>query len=185
MAALLSSRLLGERTGPAAWFFIALAFAGTVIILVPENAGLELGWGHLAGLAAAVFMGLAFTLIRRHSRGHHPFAPVFYFAVVSIVVGALPLCLQKAPLWMGWVGLGWLAAMALFAASAQFVVYKALAVITASRAGILSMTEVIWGSLWGYLFFREELEPMALLGAALVLGSGICLNLGLGEKKED
>ena len=184
LAALLSSRLLKEYTPPLAWFFIALAFGGTVLILWPQGAGIVLSWGHLAGLAAAFLMALAFTLIRRHSKGHHPFAPVFYFALISLAVGALPLGLQKAPLWPGWEGLGWLLAMSLLAALAQFVVYKSLNVITAAQAGSLSMSEVVWGSVWGYLIFSEALGALDILGAVLVLGGGICLNLGLGEGKK-
>jgi drug/metabolite transporter (DMT)-like permease len=56
-------------------------------------------------------------------------------------------------------------------------VYKALSYLPSPEAGIIGMTEVVFGGILGLLVFSEPLTWRALIGASLILGSGVCLNL--------
>jgi drug/metabolite transporter (DMT)-like permease len=136
-----------------------------------------LQWAHLLGVCAAVCQGLSFTLIRRYSGDHHPFTPFFYFCLVGTLFCFWPLLAQPNPFKISIAGSLHLLSVVLFAGLGQVILYKALAYIPSPDAGIISMTEVVFVGLLGYIIFSEPLSGSAFIGAVLIIGSGVGLNL--------
>lgn len=176
-AAALSPRLVGERIDMGTWFLVGAAFAGAVLLLWPQGQTSSLGWGHLLGLLSALGIGLSFTLIRRHSPANHPVSFYFYFCLAAVAVCVWPVLLQPQRFsWQPEAGL-WLLLMAVVFALAQVSSNKSLASIPSPEAGVISMSEVVWSALLGFLVFDEGITWRSAGGALLIIGSGVALNL--------
>lgn len=176
-AALFSPYLTQDPIDGGDWVLIGVAFGGTVLVLWSGHLSRALQWGHLFGLCAALGQGLTFTLIRRYSADHHPLTPFFYFCLVGTLCCFWPLLAQPDPWRVSSTGIINLAAIVVLAGAAQVIMYKALALLPSPDAGIISMTEVVFGGVLGYLIFSEPLTWRVTLGAACIIGSGIGLNI--------
>ena len=176
-AALFSPYLAHDPIDGIDWLLIATAFTGTILVLWSGHVTYTLQWGHLLGVCAAVCQGLSFTLIRRYSSDHHPFTPFFYFCLVGTLICFWPLLAQPNPFKISIAGGLHLLSVVLFAGLGQVILYKALAYIPSPDAGIISMTEVVFVGLLGYIIFSEPLSGSAFIGAVLIIGSGVGLNL--------
>ena len=179
-AALLSPRLTGERISPRDWLLIVLAFGGAVLILWPDQLDGRLQWGHCFGLAAAFLNGLTLTLIRAKSANNTSLIPVFYICLAGCLVFTGPFLSQDAPFRIEPVGILGLLIIGSMATAAYVSLSKALARLSSPRVGIIGMAEVVLGGLGGFLVFDEALYGRSILGAALIIGSGICLILKPG-----
>lgn len=176
-AGLISPFITHEKTNLATWLLIVIAFFGTIMILWPEGAGAFWRWGHLTGITAAFGQGLTLTLIRRYAHDHHPLSPFFYFCLIGLSVSIWPMIYQEISPAFYLSGFFWLMALTVFAALAQLSLYKALSFIPSPEAGILGMTEVVWGGILGFVIFAEPITRRSLIGGFLIIGSGICLSL--------
>ena len=176
-AAFFSPYLAHDPIDGIDWLLISVAFAGTVLVLWAGHVIHELQWGHLVGVVAAVCQGLTFTLIRRYSIDHHALTPFFYFCLVGMLCSLWPLLAQPEPFNISSTGAIGLLAIVVLAGLGQVIMYKALAYIPSPDAGIISMTEVVFGGLLGYIIFSEPLSGRAFIGAVLIIGSGVGLNL--------
>lgn len=176
-AAFFSPYLAHDPIDGVDWLLIGTAFAGTTLVLWSGHVTYALQWGHIAGVGTAVCQGLTFTLIRRYSIDHHALTPFFYFCLVGTLCSLWPLLAQPEPFNISSAGTIALLAIVVLAGLGQVIMYKALAYIPSPDAGIISMTEVVFGGLLGYIIFSEPLSGRAFIGAALIIGSGVGLNL--------
>jgi DME family drug/metabolite transporter len=157
---------------------IALTLAGCVLVGGPEElAGVELtAGGLLLGLAAALTYG-GFSLFGRQvAPRYSPWTVLTYgFGVGALVL--LPLQFTAAPPWpvppQTWV---WFGGLVLAATIVPFAAYlAALKRLPVSVASILAASEVVFGSLVGYLVFDERLQSWQIVGAGLVVGGLVIL----------
>jgi len=176
-AAFFSPYLAHDPIDGIDWILIGVAFAGTVLVLWAGHVIHALQWGHLVGVGTAVCQWLTFTLIRRYSIDHHALTPFFYFCLVGTLCSLWPLLAQPEPFNISSTGTIGLLAIVVLAGLGQVIMYKALAYIPSPDAGIISMTEVVFGGLLGYIIFSEPLSGSAFIGAVLIIGSGVGLNL--------
>lgn len=175
-AALISPFINGDRFGSADWLMIAMGLLGTGLVLWPGELGGALSVGHLLGLGAAFSYGLTTTLIRRVVNLNNPLTPFFYVCVVGSLVCALPAFWHLPETGLpvtGWAGL---VALSVFGALAYLASNKALKYLPSPKVGVVSMSEVIFSGIFGFLLFREHLGPAALLGGALIMASGLLLS---------
>jgi drug/metabolite transporter (DMT)-like permease len=176
-AAIFSPYLAHDPIDAIDWLLIGVAFAGTTLVLWSGHTSHALQWGHLVGVGTPVFQGLAFTLIRRYSIDHHALTPFFYFCLIGTLGSLWPLSVQPEPFNISTGGIIGLLVIVVLAGVGQVIMYKALAYIPSPDAGIISMTEVVFGGLLGYVIFSEPLTGRAFIGAVLIIGSGVGLNL--------
>jgi drug/metabolite transporter (DMT)-like permease len=180
IAALISPWLTPDTNSLKDWMFITMAFLGTGLILWSGKAdGLELDAGHIAGLGAALFMGLTLTLIRRISAVNTPLTPIFYISVLGMVVSIFPMVHPNVGLAVPALGLGWIVAIGLFAVLAHIATNKALTFIASAKVGSISMLEVVFGALYGYILFSESLGWSTLGGGIFVLAA--CFGLAQSD----
>ena len=163
------------------WLFILLAFCGIVLMLWRGQGMGGMDWGHVAGFFTAVFIGFSLTLTRRVRTVDNSLTPLFYVSAVGCVIAPIPLLFQNAPLlpeagW-GWAGLP---AVCLFTAAAHLSNNKALGWLPSPTVGVITMLEAVLGALVGWAIWKEPLGSLQLLGAAVVLGSGVALTLRPG-----
>ena len=176
-AALLSPLVAGEEIGKKDWLFCAVAFSGTVMIIWTGQIQGGIQWGHLLGLAAAFAYGLYITLVRRLSSRNHSLVPYFYISCAGVVVCTAPLLAQQEMLCVGTTGLFWMLILAVLGAGAHLASNKALYYLPSPRVGVISMTEVFFGGIFGFLFFDESVGWRSILGGVLILSSAVCLTV--------
>jgi drug/metabolite transporter (DMT)-like permease len=174
-AALFSPWINNERIASGDWLFIAIAFAGTVVIMAPGG-GIELKFGHLCAMVLAVFAGLNTSLVRRLSSDHTPYAIYLFFCLAALVVSIGPLALGEESLIPSGTGLLYLAAIGVVATIGQVLMNQGFYYLPATEGGVVLMSQVIIAAAWGVLFFGEPLTWRLVLGGVLIMAGGAFLN---------
>ncbi len=152
IAALLGRLLLGESVRRATWLFMLVA---------------------LVGIAAMVVTGFAiFTVALRHGRLGDMMPAVFLAGIFAIVV-SLAVCLwRELPLLLSVNDASIALALGVFQVGAGLAVYTlGSRSVPAAELALLSMTEVVLGPLWVWLFLGESASPATLAGGAVLLAA--------------
>jgi drug/metabolite transporter (DMT)-like permease len=168
----LSVIVLKERVDARRWIAIAVGMAGVLVILRPTGDGL-LTLGGLAVLGAAVFYAVSAVsgrILARSDRSEHM---VFWLMLLmSIGAGAL-----AAP---GWVAvqashLPLLAVLAVTGFLAQLAITEAFNHGEASVVAPFEYTALAWGVAIDWLMWKTLPDEITLIGAAIIIGSGLYL----------
>jgi drug/metabolite transporter (DMT)-like permease len=165
----LSVPLLGEQVGVRRWTAVGVAFVGVLIILRP-GIGVFEPYALLPLIAAAMW-ALYQVLTRIVGRSDPPMITLFY----SVVVGAAGLTLLIPFVWQppdlqGW---GLLVFAAVAGALAHYLLINALQLAPAVILQPLSYMMVVWATLVGFIVFGDLPDAMTVLGAVIIVGSGL------------
>lgn len=176
--ALLSPAVTGEPNPKTAWPFIGGAFIGTCLILWPHEANGALNLGHLFAVIASVLCALTLLLVRRLGRENNIYTLFFYLCLSGTIAGLGPLLMQESPILpespAAWIGL---AAVAVFSIGAQLSINQALIRIPAPKVSVMMTAEVPLVASFGVFYLGEPSDWRLIVGAVLIFGSGIGLNL--------
>lgn len=169
---------LSERANR--WVLLALptGFLGVALVLRPEGAfNQAAGIGVLGGLLAACAM----VTVRRLGHSEPVTRTVFYFSLFASLVSALPLSWGwRTPQPEQWL---WLLLIGLFGTLGQLLLTRGYAICAAAPMAPFTYSSVLFGSLYGYLFWRELPSATFWLGALLIAGAGI-MALGRPARKD-
>ena len=170
---------LKERINKLQVLAVILAFAGISLVIRPEFNYTVLP--SMIGLGAAVFAGLAYTVVRKLSLTEHPSTIVLYFSAIS-VIGTLPLLLFTfvMPTPMEWL---YLLLTGVFAAGGQYALTYSYKLAKASEVSIYSYATVIFSAIIGYLLWQERLSILSIIGISAVLVAGY-LNFRFSERQK-
>lgn len=169
--------VLRERIRPIQWLFFALAFGGVLLI---KGVDARVSTLYLiAGIASAVFAGVAYNFIRRARDSDHPVVVVFYFPLVALPVMAVAS-------WFMWVTPDWkdwpvIILLGIFTQVGQVYMTKALQAEKANIVTSLKYLGAVYALLYGYFLFGESYPAVAFVGFALVL-AGVLGNVMAKEK---
>lgn len=171
IVALAAALILRERVGLRRWLMIALGFAGVLIVLRPG--GSALGLAALFPVMMACFWAAYQIMTRIIGSTDPPLTTLFYTALTGSVVSSLavPFVWQPMPL-AGWAGLAFIGAVGLIG---QLALIRAYALAEASLLSPFVYTQIVWAALIGYVVFGDVPDGATLVGAALVVGSGLLL----------
>lgn len=167
---LLAALLFRERIGWRRLTAIAVGFVGVMLIIKPGGAGFD-GWA-LIGLLAMGCVALRDLTTRLLSPGVPSLAVTIYSAIAVTVLGAV-----LAP-FQGWVAVG-PAQMASLCGAAVFLIGGYQFIIMAMRVGDVSMvtpfryTSLLFAIVLGWITFGQLPDALTLLGAAIIIGSGL------------
>lgn len=168
---LLGAAMLSERVGPHRWAAVVVGFAGAVLVASPSGGGVSV----YTLLAFGVPLIVAFRdLVARRVGTAIPVLPMLFGLVALTGAGALLV----APFGAAW---HWPEPRlwALLAVAACFIVIAHGGIVVALRRTDLAdiapfyFLQTIWGVVAGTLVFDEHPGAIALVGIALVLGSGL------------
>lgn len=170
---LLSVPLLKEKVGVHRYSAVAVGFVGVLIMLNPNAMGF-FSYGVITGLAATLGYSLVMILVRIMHRTEHSEALMFYF-VLSLTLGCgaiavfhwQPVTLADMP---------WLFALGVSGAIAQYLLTEAYRLAPPSVLSSFEYTAMIWALLLGYWLWGEWPGATVLVGAAIVIGSGIYIS---------
>jgi drug/metabolite transporter (DMT)-like permease len=168
----LSAPVLGERVNATRWLAIAVGMLGVLVVLRPSGAGF-LTMGGLAVLASAVgyaVSAVAGRVLARSERAEH----MVFWVMLMMAAGATALA---APAWMPVQArhLPVLVTLAVSGFLAQLAVTEAFSHGEASVVAPFEYTALAWGVAIDWLMWKTLPDGFTLLGAAIIIGSGLYL----------
>ena len=146
-----------------------LGFIGVFVILNPD--GNNTNWAILVALSSSLMAALAFVTVRQLSYTEPPLRIVTYFAIVGLIISAIPLTWTwQTPTFQQCV---MLLGVGLTTTIGQLLLTRGYQNAPASSVGIFTYTSVPFGTFLGWLFWQELLEPEFYLGAMLIILAGV------------
>ena len=146
-----------------------LGFIGVFVILNPD--GNNTNWAILVALSSSLMAALAFVTVRQLSSTEPPLRIVTYFAIVGLIISAIPLTWTwQTPTFQQCV---MLLGVGLTTTIGQLLLTRGYQNAPASSVGIFTYTSVPFGTFLGWLFWQELLEPEFYLGAILIILAGV------------
>ena len=152
-------------------FALVSGWIGILVILNPTqlsniNVNIE-SLSILIAFLGSICTALAYVTVKKLSYTEDVYVIIEYFPLVSFIT-LLPIVLIN---WVtpNWSELVWILGIGLFTQLGQTFLTIGLKNLPASEASIINYLQVVFGSIWGILFFREIINVNFLLGASLVL----------------
>jgi drug/metabolite transporter (DMT)-like permease len=172
IVALIAGPLLGEWLGFKRVIAVLIGFAGVLVVTRPGSHGVHPAV-LLAGVTACAnaFYSVATRLVAGHDS---PETTLFYTGLVGslLMVPIVPFVWTtptSAPVWLAMVGL------AAFGALGHWLLILAHKRAPASIVAPFFYVQLLWATLLGWLVFGEVPDRWALVGGAIVMGSGLYL----------
>lgn len=169
------SVLLGGARVDARLVATVLAgFVGVAAILRPSIDRDQL-WFGVVGLFSGMLSALAYLQITALGRAGEPETRVvFYFSCAGMLAGLALMLLQGGPSGGHDLrGLLLVLAVGVFATAAQLAMTRAFSIGRPLVNASLQYLGIAFSFAWGVLLFDDPVHPLALLGMAMVVGSGI------------
>lgn len=180
ITAILAMMFLGERARISTWLATLAAFAGVFIVLRPtfETAG----WGVLLPLVGATGMAIVIILNRKvHGRAsvlamqYWMSVTAMFFLIFATTAGHFSGIEGFALDWPDWTIIARCAFIGCSATLAQWMIYLGTARAGAGTIAPMTYGQLLMAVVLGAMFFGDYPDAIALLGAAIIIGSGLFL----------
>ncbi|MEJ2395766.1 MAG: DMT family transporter [Candidatus Thiodiazotropha sp.] len=159
---------LGEALRRRTLVALAIGFVGVVLVLNPQG---EFNTVALIGLLGGVLASLAKVSLRRLGRSEPSLRVVFYFALLSTLISILPMFWHwQTPDLTQW---GLFALVGLMGTLGQLFLTRGYAIASAAAVSPFTYASVLFGALYGYLFWEETISLQFVVGAALIALAGV------------
>ncbi len=147
---------------------IGFGFLGVVLVLNPHGGVNEVaGVGLLGGLLAA----LAMVTVRRLGRTESSLRVVFYFTFFSTLISSVPMLWSwQTPNQLQWILLFLIGALGTLG---QLLLTRGYSIAAASNVSPFTYFSVIFGAIYGYLFWNETLNILFVAGALMIALAGV------------
>ena len=166
----LSVPLLRETVGPRRWSAIAIGLLGTMIIVRPGMGIMH--WAAMFALGAALAFALFSITTRMLSSTEDSATTLFYPGLVgTVALGLIVLFQWESPQTVLEVVL--LMGTGLSSGVGHYALVKAYRLAPASVLAPASYLHLLWGTLFGLLIFGDLPDPWTLLGAGILISSGL------------
>jgi drug/metabolite transporter (DMT)-like permease len=185
---ILAGPVLGERIRLASWLAVLAGFAGVLIILQPGSALFEPA--ALLSLISATAYALSMIIARKLGALEPTSVMAFYqngvyllgAVLIAALFGAIGLerlghpsldFLVRPWTWPALIDVLLMGACGVIAAIAMSLLTHAYRLAEANLVTVFEYTGMIWGPLWGFLFFAEIPRWTTFAGMALIAAAGI------------
>ncbi len=165
--------VLGERVRLRRWIAVLVGLIGVLVVLRPGAEPLTLGHG--AALLAALGGSTAAIVVRKIGAEERPVVMLLYPMVVNFVVMAALLPLVYIPMPIDHLGM--LGVVAVFAWIANRMVIVAYQNGEAAIIAPMQYSQILWASIYGFLFFDEVIDAPTAVGASIIIASGLYIVL--------
>jgi len=165
----LSVPLLGEKVGWRRWLAVSVGFVGTLIIIQPGSG--VLSPFAMTALACALMFAIYNIITRKVSRQDSLETSLIYFGLVGFLVTllAIPFFWKS----MNNTEILWLLMISIISIFSHLLLIKSLELAPAVILQPFNYFILVWAMAIGYSFYGEVLETTTLIGASLVIGSGV------------
>jgi drug/metabolite transporter (DMT)-like permease len=165
----LSVPMLGEQVGWRRWLAVSVGFIGTLIIIQPGS-GVFSPFA-MTALTCALMFAIYNIITRKVSRQDSLETSLLYFGVVGLVVTLLVVPFFWQP--MSNTEILWLLMISIISIFSHLLLIKSLELAPAVILQPFNYFILVWAMVIGYSFYGEVLDTTTLVGASLVIGSGV------------
>lgn len=166
----LAGPLLGEWVGWRRWVAVLVGFLGVLIITRPGLGDFAIGYVYaIVGIVCATFYGL---LTRKLSATETPESLMFYPALIASVV-LLPAVPFYGAVPTDPISILLLLVVGAAGGGGHWFVVLAYRKATASALAPYPYLQMVWMIITGYLVFAQLPDMWTLVGAAVVIASGL------------
>ncbi len=161
--------LLGEHVGLKRWMAVAVGFLGVLIIMRPGTASFH--WAMLLSAASSI-CGSIYNIVTRKVGGRdRAETSLFYVSFIGALAAAAPLpAMWQMPQGMQWL---FLIFMGIAGGVGHYMLIEAHRLAPASALAPFVYTQIVWMILVGYVAFGDVPDRWTLIGAAIVVASGL------------
>ena len=196
--AALSVPVLGERVERRSWAAIGVGFLGVLILVRPGTglADIAAAFPVMAALAYALSALFARRLGTTESGGAMALSATVVYILASGIMGLSLAGFEPPPgahvsvrfllnpwAWPSAADLGRMAGCGVLAALGFFFLGQGYRLAQASLVAPFEYVALPWSALWGYLFFGALPDATMIIGAAIVVGSGLYTLQRAGVRK--
>ncbi|MEX2127836.1 MAG: DMT family transporter [Xanthobacteraceae bacterium] len=181
---------LGELVRLWRWTAVVVGLIGVLVMLSPYlgqgASDAYNAWGAIFCLVAAFLFGVALTQVRHMAATETTGSLVFYYSVIASLV-------SLTTIFWGWVvpsatDFVLLIGLGVVGGIAQILMTESFRYAAAAVLAPFAYTSMLWAVAIGYVWFDEIPAAIVLLGAAIVIGSGLVViwrehKLGLDRKR--
>lgn len=169
LVAALSGPVLKEFVGWKRWSAIFIGFIGVMIILKPSNNVFSLE--ALIPLIAALMFALYSLLTRYAARQDTSMTSFFWTGII----GAVVMSIVGSGYWIALkpVDWAWLGLLCILACLAHYLLIKCYELSEASSLQPFAYLQLLFATIIGLWIFSEKLEVHVVMGALLVVLSGL------------
>ncbi len=172
IVALIAGPLLGEWAGSRRLVAIGIGFVGVLVVTRPFSGGL-----HPAAMltVGATVLYAFYAIVTRTLAAHdRTTTTVFYSGLVGVMIltPVLPFVWSNPPSLFHW---GLMAGIGISAGAGHWLLILAHARAPAPVLSPFIYTQLLWMGILGYLVFNDVPDGWTLVGAAIVVGSGLYL----------
>ena len=165
----LSVPLLKEHVGLRRWAGVMLGFIGGMIIIRPGGDAMQLA--ALFPLGAAMIYGFYQVSTRFLSHSESVLTTLCYSALLGALIMSAAVPFHWSPLTP--VEWGMLAGAGAIGTIGHFALIKSLTVAPAAAVAPFTYSNLIWAAGYGLLIFGEWPDNWTIVGASIIVGSGI------------
>ena len=169
LVAALSGPVLKEFVGWKRWSAIFIGFIGVMIILKPSNNVFSLE--AIIPLVAALMFALYSLLTRYAARQDTSMTSFFWTGII----GAVVMSIVGSGYWIALkpVDWAWLGLLCILACLAHYLLIKCYELSEASSLQPFAYLQLLFAAIIGLWIFSEKLEVHVVMGALLVVLSGL------------
>ena len=169
MVMALSVPILGEHVGWRRWLAVSVGFCGVLLILRPGTA--MFSSASILPVIAALMMAIYGIMTRFAARRDSAIKSFFWTAIA----GGVAMLSIAPPFWAPPQGSdwGWMGLLCLTGAVGHYLLIKALDATKASTIQPFAYLQLVFASSIGVLVFDDILDPMLLMGSAIIVSSGL------------
>ena len=166
---ILSIPVLGEKVGFHRWAAVVVGLIGVIVVLRPGAEAFTLG--HAAALACAFVGGFASIIVRKIGREERTVVLMIYPMLANFIVMGALMTLNYRPLDLTELGgIGAFSALGFIGGLLLIAAYKAS---EAAVVAPMQYSQIIWATIFGYVFFGETVDLPTVLGASIIIASGL------------
>ncbi|MEM5399989.1 MULTISPECIES: DMT family transporter [Paraburkholderia] len=177
---LLAPLILRERLTGSGVAAALVGFCGVLLVVRPG--GGQSSWlGPMFLLLSAFFGALSIVQIKRIRSTDDSVTTVLFFTLVGTVVTGLTVVFNwRTP---SVEALLIMALLGAFATAGQILMTVAFRQADVGKLAPYNYTSIVWAALFGYVIWGELLQPLSLVGIALIVGSAISVSVGRKDKE--
>jgi drug/metabolite transporter (DMT)-like permease len=170
---ILAIPILGERVRIRRWLAVIVGLAGVLVVIQPGQTALSLG--HVAAIIAAFGGALASIIVRKVGAEERSVVLLLYPMTANFIVMAvaLPFVYEPPPL----DHLGLFAGMAVLGSVGGLIIIAAYKAGEAVIVAPMQYSQILWAALYGALFFEEFPDRATVVGATIIIASGLYIVL--------
>ena len=165
----LATPMLGEQVGWRRWSAVLVGFLGVLVIVRPTDGTIQ--WVALLPLSGAACGALRDLLTRKVRASASPVAVLAFMMTAMGLSGLTTIPFGWAP--VASMDLLLLATAGVLVGVAQYLVIHAFYIAEASLIIPYKYLSLIWASLYGFVIWGDVPGRNVMLGASLVVGSGL------------